>query len=430
MEFDQILVLQIVSGILAYLPASDLISCTRVNSVWEDEARKHLNLAPTIQLCCSSVDQYFDTMDPRGHRHSTLKLSPCHKKDCLDTLVAKLTETNCLPKVTFLSTYWDLDSKQPAQFLAFCNLSTLEWRLRRCSNVAEFQHFVLRFLIKDQLTEQQPAFTLSSVKTLVWHGTLSMDEDTLPKLISILPNVTAFTLWNVEKGPILAKLSSLFCSKSTIVLTRLEFNICRGREQCWNGVLVSCAPILEHLSIRGVKDVTSGPWRQYTEIILPILPQLKEFRILRTRTSDCVELKLRFVTATPERTLDYSTQFPALVRLELGLEEDSAIYNNLSKSAPDDDWFETWLPFLYETFLPPTQETCRTLRLLIIATPPRFKTRSCSECVDSEPSEEESWKKQMSEFCERVKTTFPNLRNGGRYKHVDESLQERKLGDE
>lgn len=171
--------------ILSYLRSSDLLSCTRVSSVWEAEARKYLlKNTPTTPICCSNVDKYFATMATRGVSHSTLKLSTCSQESCLESLVTTLRGANCLQKVVSLATDWTPDVEWGQDFLlwtSFTAMTRLELRthcptvvfvdeLRRYFRIAA-RNYLRRYSTKEPLT-------FPSVLTLSWGFSEAwMDEE-------------------------------------------------------------------------------------------------------------------------------------------------------------------------------------------------------------------------------------------------------------
>lgn len=290
---------QVVSIILAYLSRTDLLSCTRVSSVWEGEARKHLlKMGPTTSLCCQQVCQYLEDMTKY---HAYLFLTLCRKTDCLDTLLTQLTEANCLANVIHLSTDWDLRAEWGPQFQKlglFFNLTNLVLR-PECEpwefNIEQLENRRMVTAQFKYLTQNQSSFP--SVQTLTWHeisgrrqDTVFFDQGIILQMLAFFPNLNTFNMWNV-KGPLLATLSAV-CSTNNLLIniTELEFNICQGQERGWNTLLAKCAPILEHLSIRGVKNKLQfedpdAYLSRSVVLTVPVLPRLKTLQILRTRPS-------------------------------------------------------------------------------------------------------------------------------------------------
>lgn len=193
------------SHIFSYLSPSDLISCTGVSFLWEEEARKYLlNLAPTSDLCCSNVEEYLDTMAPRSHIHSHLKLVKCSQPDCLATLVTKLQETNSLGKVSSLVTGWTVDEtwSQPfSSWALFQNLESLDLTLS-----TDDRSPTLKLLVEgdNHLAHRPEEFVFPSVKTLVFRIPRNRNvwlEILLavigPTLLKTMPEVTTVKLFYV-----------------------------------------------------------------------------------------------------------------------------------------------------------------------------------------------------------------------------------------
>lgn len=485
------------SRILSYLPPADLLSCTRVSSIWEGQARKFLlRGVSTRRLCCSTMIQYLELM-PQNRRHSHIQLVTCSKPNCLSTTVAKLSEANSLSNVTSLATSWTLDMKWGQDFSLwthFPNLETLV--LRPCcgkKNITKLEEPIVQTYfglgIDSYLAKySQKPWSLPSVTTLIWRfehlPKLHLNEATwtrsLLALLSpsrgvcILPNVTTLKSWNLEFQPHIFSsflLNSLPLFPGTTALSilnkretmdganllflclllqlttrelwavrRLEVNLTEdsfdGRNSGWDRFLEKCAPTLEHLTIRGVRNKGKGNVSQI--LVLPIFQKLEVLKILRVVTparnksnAGVPELELRFASGP---ILNYLVQFPSLTRLEVGEErKGSPFYEDVEQS--DNYWLESCLPFLYETFLRPGQSPCETLRFLDIPTGsgqkwrveegedgilPKFKETgsSCPWAVEAE-------------FFDRVGKTFPNLKNLTRYKHyLDGEEDVRSLREE
>lgn len=435
-----------------------------------------------VPLCCSKVDIYFDTMRPRRRRHAALKLSTCSKRDCLGILVDKLREENCLQKVTSLSTLWTPDKERGSDlqqlelWSLFENVQTLELR----------PHSKIRCKIREQLRngpggEILIPNPLTSVVTLIWKFPNTMHSTNWGRHVRALlapapirsptfPNVTTLKFWNVNRStnifptlisryrtsfPGIKSLSILnnreneneFLWNNQLPhnqLTRLEFNLLKDKSRDWEIVLDNCALTLEHLDIRGVRN--AGPEQKTTSFTLPILPRLKSLKISRSPqhwrgVNPCLcshserellypELHLKFKTAARDSSLDYPTQFPSLLRLEVGNETGSQLGDKIPSVGEDD--FETCLPFLYGSFLPPpssTRRPCTSLRLLIVPTLPesskKWRVQLCPDCSTPQFSRSRisGWEKEAELFA-RVVETFPNLDNIGRYRHRDGEQEE------
>lgn len=319
----------------------------------------------------------------------------------------------------------------------------------------------LQQTFRAQLTSLGDDFTLSSLSTLVWNLTnydtvhvwndLNRNPEFIPALLSIFCNVTHLKICNPElkhySGLVsqclthLPKVTYFSCVTSPVSwestqilhglltlpqLTRLEFNLSQGWGgdgvwEFWDRVLAKVAATLEHVTIRRVRQVGIGARIEpcFT-LLVPVLRRLKVFqifvagwngRVLRERRK--LELGLHFVPAFPEQglVLNYATQFPALVRLEVGEEKGSSLFEEKIYSRDEEEgWFETCLPFLSETFLPPLEwmeEPCTSLRVLMFPSPKEQEYRLGSEQGLSAI--------RSLEFYERLKNVFPNCQNLGRY---------------
>lgn len=214
-----------------------------------------------------------------------------------------------------------------------------------------------------------------------------------------------------------------------VPLTRLEFNLTKDYEtpQSWENIVARVAPILEHLTIRGVRQVLPESVKNEGTLILPLLPKLRVLRFYISQNDvepgricklRVFELILKFVTANPGQTLNYPTQFPSLLRLVVDKMKTE------SPSLSEGSWFERCLPFL-DSFLP-QQGPCQTLRLLDVPIPIRIETHwkmdkvcSCSECSPSWTRSRSIAKERMRNgFFARVAATFPNAMNLGRYREL------------
>lgn len=419
----------------------------------------------TPSFCCQQVDKYFEDMRHGSHCHSHIKLSTCDEDNCLLILVAKLREANCLQKVTSLSTRLVMGhgwSHDIGVWALFINLETLE--LRPCLAL-EFvkPQFNRRARAAYCLGMEDPSpgeLSLSSVQTLVWHGInhISLRFGRVqkiaaeffgtigPSLLKMFGNVK--TLKFVDMDFYLFHRYELLCSThlhkveclsirtlrrysvpSNLAfpfhLTRIEFNMDTSH---WDNILLKVAPTLEHLAIRALKTIEYQPFI----LAVPILPRLKEFRLLWSPTefkslgqifcnhSKMVgpEVQLKFATASQSRGLDYATQFPVLTRLQIGREEKALAGEKGFNVGNGIYWFEICVPFLTRNFLSPRQGPCWTLRVFDIPKFPKtFETvrrlPGCGKCevVQLRRSTLPSPEELEAQFYLKVGETFPNLEN-------------------
>lgn len=130
-------------------------------------------------------------MAVRNHAHTSIKLSTCNNKDCLQTLIAKLMENKCLSRVTFLSTEWapDLEWGTDFELWSFLdNLNTLE--LRPCQSsegatiVRWYSRLVADICMRRYCTRPVADLVFPSVHTVIWG--LSV------KLLSLIPPLCLF----------------------------------------------------------------------------------------------------------------------------------------------------------------------------------------------------------------------------------------------
>lgn len=418
---------------LAYLPPSDLLSCTLVSSIWEREARKYLlKTVSTVPIPCSQVSHYFVTSRTRGQSHTHLQLTSCHKQTCVGTLVAKLRTKNCLQNVTSLSMPWtfDQDWRQDIRILSnFPNLITLE--LYPCLDGSKHE-----LKVEEGPPAQLVNFTLPSVSTLVWHlnynhqlfAALDRRENpalpallqTLPEVkhlsffgqfstllsqsLSLLPGVSHFSSVAIQENALFDDDENRLIffhllSRPQLLLSRLEFSLFKnyGSPKYLDEVLAKLAFTLEHLTIRGVRQVRPRQ-NNCISVVMPALPRLQVFEVFVTpieyEERRVLELRLKFGMGR-NKGLNYATQFPSLRRLEVKSEQSQVRDVALAESCRQ---------FLYGSFLPSRrQEICTTLRILDVQTPRTEEEKFASSSL-------------LTELYARIRATFPNLQNLPRYK--------------
>lgn len=211
-------------------------------------------------------------------------------------------------------------------------------------------------------------------------------------------------------------------------VTKLEFYVPKDGTLDAVGLFSLLAPQLEHVCISSVPNIAETK-TQWPHIVVPILPRLKVFEILREEIIyDCTTcnesnwfrpyLSLNFETGGDEVKLVYSKQFPAIEKLTVRVVRKKiplALIGKVGK--PDENFhFEATMLFLYETFLGEGVVPCETLRCLDISFPAEGKwnvggirrKRHCGWGEAGETSSRWGWVEGGTDIYERISTIFPN----------------------
>lgn len=386
--------------------------------------------------------------------------------------MATLGQAHCFQKVVTVVTDWTPDVEWGQEFrlwTSFPAMTALQLRtrlpkmvfvdeLRRYLKVAT-GNYLRRYSTKEPLT-------FPSVTALCWIlSDVWMDEEgwrepiqsfLTPNGVPFLPNVTRFAIRNAECSAamlsvIVANIPAAFSKTRElkifhsgavsgkeeritdillgiqIQLGRLEFNIFREDNTGWERILAKFAVTLETLIIRGVQD---GPPLFLNLPVLPRLQLLKFSRPSAAKEKDTcrhllrmkgvgAELKLKFGTGDK---LDYATQFPVLHRLVVAQDPGQGGWDSVLVTSS--------IQFIYDNFLPLGQTPCETLTHLIIPTTQhlgnKWRLEQCKVCPFLQFREPGITKaaEMGAGFVDRVRETFPNLRNMGRYRHYLEKEAE------
>lgn len=259
------------------------------------------------------------------------------------------------------------------------------------------------------------------------------------RLLQYIPRIQSISTLNTHPHPECSVDSvSRAIVPLGVKLTNVEFTL--GDNSNWEMILKKQAPTLEQLVIRGIRNIVLDE-DKLRSLTIPILPRLRVFRILRDPQfshGPCRHpekfvpaLELKFVTGHQNGvTLNYAAQFPNLHTLKVGQELKTSPFG---RDGEECSW-ETWLQFLYETFLSRGQGPCNSVRVLDLPIPERkwtpWKLVVCGECRASNiratgtPTSFEV----ETDFLSRVVTTFPNIDNMARYRYCWKN--EDKLGKE
>lgn len=207
-------------------------------------------------------------------------------------------------------------------------------------------------------------------------------------------------------------------------VTRLELNMVGDYPLISVGLLPLLAQQLEHVSFSEVENIS--PVITPATVVIPILPKLKVFEILRKQTTRTrytqssvwfrPNIRLDFESERDGVKLDYQRQFPALWKLVVrAVPEYVPVSCTDFYTWPDETFhFAATMLFLYENFLAEGLEPCETLRNLDISIP--------TGEVERKKMRPRCWSCNNTKFCkfwgcvedfvnpyERISAVFPNL---------------------
>lgn len=443
------------SGLSSNLPTPDLISCTRVNSQWENTARKHLLARTTVSLDIDTLKSYLATMHTRSQSHSRVKITLAKDPTKILRGVKHLSQfeefaTQNSSHVRHLSIDWWLNGGQSVsrKFFAILKnlkkLTSLELRpfIQLNGKQLEFSGGEIDGAIPSN-------FYFSKIKKLVIIGAkFGTSDETLlkkfiPKILPHFPNVGSISLKNVR---LRARDSEWICETANFFntlhfadgysleqfaksvppteikirpsITRLGLNY---YEISSHGVelVKRLAQNLEHLHLHGIKVARVGSIRR---ICLPNLAKLKLLKISINpycKNAHGVTPGIGFISSPSGGKsstvvgIDYKNQLPVIEKLaivrDLECEEgkDEIMLN-------DGIFFDAVAQMMNEgIFVRKSISPCKTLRWLEIPGPiegQKVKRNLSEECdcgddfegiCDCEEGED------VAKFFDRVRKSFP-----------------------
>ncbi|OXA64488.1 uncharacterized protein LOC110850358 [Folsomia candida] len=422
---------EIVANIVPFLPKSDLISCTLINSTWEQEARIPLLVLSQFLIDPQNITHHQEISSVRGNSARNVGVvefrnlsrgGPCgnfisahgHK---VNRLVTRLpppdvewpqffeTLSNSFPNLTsvaFVFNRLDYTDSPPSRTI-----------FSKVKNLAICNYNPSDFEGTQQILSTQLAPLFPNLVAL-WCQRIC--PSVVRSFLKFAPTLTILTLINI---PLIDPIQ-----ENTVNLTRLEIGLDSNPNrfaQSVTAMLKISSGTLENLRLSRVPNIEPFVVQNCIQFIIlfPILPRLRVFELVHndfaTRLGDNTNsqvtpaINLQFVRGSAETKLPYAEQFPVLETLRV-LKGASSRNDKLT----DQDFFEASMGFLYNSFLHSTNTKCLTLKNLVIPFQEecgeKFKFFDIFHIFDSRKSFGGfEWKDTTADVLERVIDVFPNL---------------------
>ncbi|OXA62689.1 uncharacterized protein LOC110842374 [Folsomia candida] len=369
---------QIVANIVTFLPKSDLISCTLINSTWEDEARLPLLFLSQFILDAQNIAHHEEISTVRGNSARNIVVSefpnlsregPCGNFFSTHGHKVKRLETRLLQPDVKWSQFFEILSN------TFPNLTAVTLFIDHTTpNYTEFPPKIAVFSKVKQLAIYMPSNFMDEDR---------IRQSVVESFLNFAPTLTSLTLINIPLvGPI---------RENTVKLTRLEI----GHDFIYNllppsitAMLKMSSATLVNLRFSRVSNIEPSVVRNYEQLLIlfPILPKLRVFELVHndfsTRLGGTMvtrAINLTFENGSAVTKLPYAEQFPVLETLRV-LKGVSSQNDKLTEQ----QFFEASVSFLYNSFLHPSNTPCLSLRDLAIPDPEGeeiFKFFNVLECV-------------------------------------------------
>lgn len=452
---------------MAFLPKSDLLTCTRTNSMWEKEARLRLLAHTRLRLTARNIQHHQDIVAVRGNCPKQLDLirfRNLSREAAFADLIAKTGHN--ISHVNVALPLPNPTSRQYLEHLAnsFPMLTTL--KLTLCPR---------KFAIYPYLTKSPsnlPNFAklrklviLSSSKR---KGRAKVDfqfVQRIPDLVSLFPNLKSVSCFfggqsipETLVNSFFLKLMSLRIINIAIRtpntpnverLTRLEVGDYLRNRHLLSQVLNIVAKNLQYLKISEVNNSNVYPVtdiRFEKEIVLPVMPNLKVFEFLQNSAVRRKKWKsnvytphigLKFVgssDADNDPRIVYGEQFPVLRKIKISTRDPNEETHCYTASLTprnvlrEQEFFETSVSFLFNSFIHRSNSRCLTLKELDVAFPPEdhfslLEMKKC-KCGDQPHSCYSYEWRPASYFWEWVIAMFPNVERYAAMGDVGEEMVE------
>ncbi|OXA47545.1 uncharacterized protein LOC118437458 [Folsomia candida] len=439
---------EILARITTFLPKSDLLSCTWINTTWEHEIRKRLLPLSRLFLTPQDLTQAHNIITTRGNCPHTFRL---HKFE----YIAQIREIICGHKVKILKTDFVLPNSSWSEHLeslakTFPNLTTL----KLCVSLWPWDE---NSVDESELPPKTGTFFVK-VKTLQISSYGVLEDEDIAQIETIFRTITP------QFMPLFPNLNSLsfLGSSQPVMETLLEFTPTLTSLTLINtGIEVPIKPTFSHLTCLELGDetvtyssgfsnllkITAGTLEKvkfseihnitpfevfcnfvYDAIDFPIMPKLRVFEFAQNQCTDRDEYKnsvvmprigFRFEGGDPTKILNYEVQFPVLETIRISKAKPEMI-DDTENILTEREYFETSVSFLYRFFLHESNWQGLTLKRLDVPFPPgdRFRVVTETDCEcgrgDYGSCECFEWR-DSSEFWDRVAAIFPNL---GRYQGI------------
>ncbi|XP_035713818.1 uncharacterized protein LOC110855949 isoform X2 [Folsomia candida] len=421
---------EIATNIVTFLPKSDLISCTLINSAWEQEARKRLLFLSHFILDAENVAHHQEISSVRGNSARNIGVvefpnlsreGPCGNFISTHGHKVNRLETRLLPPDVTWPQYFETLSN------SFPNLTSVVLLIDNLDNTDSPQNRVFfpkvknlaiytpwNFMKPQEILSTQLAPLFPNLVTLFCQR---IRQSVVESFLHFSPNVTSLILINVPLfDPI---------RENTVKLTRLEIGhdyIHTLLPAGLTAMLKMSSGTLETLSLARVENIDPSKVRNDKRLLVcfPILPKLRVFEIVHNDFSTKLEgkvspqatpaINLKFEKGSAQTKLPYAEQFPVLETLRFWKGASSR-----KEKLTEQEFFEGVVSFLYNSFLHSTNTPCESLRDLAIPLKEdrdeKFKVFDVSESAESKEVDVQGgfeWK-NVGEFLDRLDDVFPNL---------------------
>ncbi|OXA48753.1 uncharacterized protein LOC118436984 [Folsomia candida] len=431
---------EIIGRVTGFLPNSDLLTCTRLNSVWEGAARKHLRARITITT--EHLLRYLETILVRSNHHKRMEFCYNGGPEFVKFLQNAGKLDHLILTITLDKDLSCWDGIFSSLKLAGTSLTSLLLRPVCLKPYTPHPSSILRVLTREKnLT--LPAITRLSMVPFPLRKYPALGN-IYSRLAPLLPNVDTIRLQFCEQSelefllcarsapapapapfPKLTSLSVTHCFSERILidafetavappwaLTRLEFDVRNDKKIIGPILLRNYSAGLEYVHICKVRNLVLPEGRDPTVLHVPVMRNLKVFKVTRNRGT-CEAgggVKFQFETEDPAdggKKINYAKQFPVLQTIRIGCA-------GKVRETEADTWFESVAHFLYEVFAPGNGVVCETLEDLDVPLPlgEKFKLRGAkgTRCGIKQ-GVCDCWEWERSDvFLGRLTATFPNLR--------------------
>ncbi|XP_035711076.1 uncharacterized protein LOC118436667 [Folsomia candida] len=431
---------EILRKIATFLPNSDLLTCTLINTTWEAEVRHRLLTLHRLSLTPENIIDSDKIITTRGNHPTNIDLHQFpNLSSCADFIyknahrVKTLTIRFVFPDPTWLQ-YLHFVSQ------SFPNLTTLKLTLISPQSTI-FDNSVPSLKLPPK--PNSSFFKVKKLGIISYHVPgKSADQDALiasilPQFVSLFPNLV--TLSCLEIGQLIVQ-NFLNCSPSMTCLalkyvalkdpmrlkvahlTHLDLGFLGFTPaSCLTAILKIISGTLRHLKFSQVRNTTPTLNSLRSPILVPIMPQLRVFELVQNQFRDREgyrdsplrpDLILKFEAGGSKKRILYDVQFPALETVRISREIEKSYDDPDEEKMPEQDFFETSVSFLFEYFLHENNSQGLSVKRLDVPFPPgdrfRFVPGVKCECGGGRFCTCFEWQ-DSSEFWDRVVAIFPNL---------------------
>lgn len=423
--------------IATFLPKSDLLTCTLINTAWETEIRKRILALSRWAITEHIIACSQNHLKVRKNCPRSIELFELDKYLTVDAFVDFISENG--HKIKTLETGLTLPNPAWPRYLeslsnSFPNMTSL----------------VLNLTLRDDaesISETQfppETYSFSKVKELEIcsyfpsDGTRPGELDALfssiiPQFAPLFPNLVALSFADVGDSvvqncidlfPTLTRLKFVSMEltvplrQNVLNLTRLEIGHYFQSRTGFSALLKIASATLEYLTFCEVPnlDPLRRPRGSEYLLLLPILPRLRVFEFVQNQ---CTEremyqnsnmipgLFLQFVGVdSTTKRWEYRVHLPVLETIRI-LRAEMSSCDKAEDRMTEQEYFEANVSFLYDFFLHESNSPGLSVKQLDVPFPPgdKFRLVTVTECECGR----EIGLCECFEFWDRVVAVFPNL---------------------